>query len=342
VWIAEIMSRTYQSHNGRTGLEVVTSDTCNISEYVDFSFYDQVWFWHTPLSQEPTQPGCWLGVSHRVGTALCYWVLTRKGSVLLRLTVQNVTELKMHIDENKKLFDDIDIEIKRKMESGAHAIELLPNMLYLEDEPADEPDCFNDGGFVPDVDNVDRYDEYIRAKLMFDFMGDDVARGRVIKRAKGEDGQPLGTRNVNPILDTRMYTVQLSDGSHCELSANIIAENLYAQVNEQGHQQLIFWEIIGHRTNGEYTNEMPIKTGSNFHLPKTTKGWEIQVSFCNKSTAWLLMNEVRMSNPIELAEYAVMSRIAKEHGGYHVHFAPVEQWFQGLKRNIGRPHTSLV
>jgi hypothetical protein len=223
-----------------------------------------------------------------------------------------VTELEMRVDKNKKLFDDMDVEIKRKMDSGAHVMELLPNMLYLEDEPTDEPDCFDVSGFVPDVDNVNGYDEYIRAKLMFDFMGDDVARGRVIKRAKGEDGQPLGTRNANPILDTRMYTVQLSDGSHRELSANIIAENLYSQVNEQGHQQLIFWEIIGHRTNEEYTNEMPIKTGSNFHLPKTTKGWEIQVSFCNKSTAWLPMNKVRMSNPIELAEYAVMSWIARE------------------------------
>jgi hypothetical protein len=39
VWIAEIMSRTYRFHNGCTGLEVVTGDTCDISEYVDFSFY---------------------------------------------------------------------------------------------------------------------------------------------------------------------------------------------------------------------------------------------------------------------------------------------------------------
>jgi hypothetical protein len=57
----------------------------------------------------------------------------------------------------------------------------------------------------------------------------------------------------------------------------------------------------------EYDNEMLTKTGSNFLLPKTTKGWEIQVSFRDESTAWLPMNEVWMSNPIELAEYAAMS-----------------------------------
>jgi hypothetical protein len=90
--------------------------------------------------------------------------------------VQNVTKLEMRVDENKKLFDDMDIEIK-KMDSGAHVIEPLPNMLYLEDKLADEPDCFDDSGFIPNADNVDGYDEYIGAELMFDFMGDDVARG---------------------------------------------------------------------------------------------------------------------------------------------------------------------
>jgi hypothetical protein len=58
--------------------------------------------------------------------------------------------------------------------------------------------------------------------------------------------------------------------------------------------------------------EITLMICSNFHLPKTMKGWEIQVSFRNESTAWLPMNEVRMSNPVELAEYTVMSRIAKE------------------------------
>jgi hypothetical protein len=62
--------------------------------------------------------------------------------------------------------------------------------------------------------------------------------------------------------------------------------------------------------NAEYVNNILIKTGSNFHLPKTTKGWEIQVGFRDESTAWLPMNEVQISNPIELEEYTVMSQIA--------------------------------
>jgi hypothetical protein len=29
------------------------------------------------------------------------------------------------------IFDEMDIEIKRKMDDGAHAIEILPNLLHI-------------------------------------------------------------------------------------------------------------------------------------------------------------------------------------------------------------------
>jgi hypothetical protein len=99
--------------------------------------------------------------------------------------VQNVTDLEMHVDENKKIFDDMDIEIKRRMDDRAHATEILPNMLCIEDKLADEPDYFDDGNFIPEVDDVNRYDEYIGTEVLFDFLGDDAARGQVIKHVKG-------------------------------------------------------------------------------------------------------------------------------------------------------------
>ena len=35
--------------------------------------------------------GIWLGVSHRVGSALCYWILSEKGRVLSKTTAQLLT-----------------------------------------------------------------------------------------------------------------------------------------------------------------------------------------------------------------------------------------------------------
>jgi hypothetical protein len=76
----------------------------------------------------------------------------------------------MRVEENKKILDDMNIEIKRRIDNRMHATELLPNMVCLEDKPADKPECFYDSGFIPNVDDVDRYDKYIGAELMFDFL----------------------------------------------------------------------------------------------------------------------------------------------------------------------------
>jgi hypothetical protein len=45
VHIAKLMSMTGRGNNGRTGHEEVTGDMPDISEYVDFDFYDWVWYW---------------------------------------------------------------------------------------------------------------------------------------------------------------------------------------------------------------------------------------------------------------------------------------------------------
>ena len=36
--------------------------------------------------------GRWTGVSHRVGSDLCYWFLTEKGNIIARNTVPHVTQ----------------------------------------------------------------------------------------------------------------------------------------------------------------------------------------------------------------------------------------------------------
>ena len=57
---------------------------------------------------------------------------------------------------------------------------------------------------------------------------------KLIKLVKVNDGNPLGERHNNPMLDTSEYTVEMSDGSSQELTANIIAESMFAQVGSEG------------------------------------------------------------------------------------------------------------
>jgi len=51
---------------------------------------------------------------------------------------------------------------------------------------------------------------------------------RVTKRLRDKNGIPIGTSNDNPLLDSRIYEVEYNDGHKASLSANSIAQNMFA------------------------------------------------------------------------------------------------------------------
>ena len=68
--------------------------------------------------------------------------------------------------------------------------------------------------------------------------------GRVTKRARDSDGNPLGTAHETSILDTRQYIVEFNDGDEAELSANVIANNMYSQCDPDGNQYFLLDSLI--------------------------------------------------------------------------------------------------
>ena len=62
----------------------------------------------------------------------------------------------------------------------------------------------------------------------------ELYKGTVTRRIKDCDGNPVGKRATNPVLDTRQYEVEFQDGSVETYTANLIAENIYSQVDEEG------------------------------------------------------------------------------------------------------------
>ena len=74
------------------------------------------------------------------------------------------------------------------------------------------------------------YDQYISMNLTF-HKGDKPLNGTVIRQKRDSDGNLIGTPNKVPLLDTRIYEVQMTDGSTQEYSANEIAVNLLSQVD---------------------------------------------------------------------------------------------------------------
>ena len=132
---------------------------------------------------------------------------------------------------------------------------------------------------------------------------------------KDNQGRPIGIASDNPIFDTRMYEVEYQDGHTVALAANLIAENLFAQVDEEGNRSVLFDEIVDVRTDGTQGLQQDafVTTSSRMqHQVITTNGWEVNIKWKDGSTTWNKLKYIKDSYPVQLAEYAVENRVLEE------------------------------
>ena len=282
-----VFSRQLTRHD-RSSLEKVTGETPEISEYVDFSFYDWCWYRENAGMGE-TKLGRWLGVSHRTGSLMSFWVLNPNLQGGVEKSVQRVTRHDMGDEETQKRTGAFDETIKLRLCDHAHTLEEDGKVKPLDwsthpygDDPdfQEEFNSVTSNAEIKDDDNnftPDTYDTYLNMELALP-QGDSLEprMARVTKRLKDANGIPIGTADDNPLLDMRMYKVEYLDKECASLSANHIAENLFTQVDDEGNRQVLMKEIIDHRMNGQEVKHQDafIKTNTGTKRRReTTKGW---------------------------------------------------------------------
>ena len=110
-----------------------------------------------------------------------------------------------------------------------------------------------------------------------------------------------------------MYEVEYLDGEQMPLAANNIAENVFAQIDDDGNRQVLMDEIIGHRSNEHAMKQQDAfivtKTGTK-RRKETTKGWGLLIWWKDGGT--VALKDIRESYPVQVAENAVSSRISEE------------------------------
>ena len=102
---------------GRTLIEAVSGETPNISENLDFGFYDWVWFKRDAGIGE-IELGMFLGISWNTGLLMSYHVLPVSGIPVSRTKVQRVTTLGRQTDVNKQRFEVFDKAIAERYKEG--------------------------------------------------------------------------------------------------------------------------------------------------------------------------------------------------------------------------------
>ena len=142
-----------------------------------------------------------------------------------------------------------------------------------------------------EFDSFDQCKQYLSSEFVVNQDGEKATAKKVIKRAKDNNGNPIGKRkNANPLLDTCEYECELEDGTVMQYNAYVIAENLFAQCDDAGCCQAVLDEIIDHKRDGRalraHNGYVTTKRGQ--RVPKNTKkGWKILCQWkMARQTGW--------------------------------------------------------
>ena len=166
-------------------------------------------------------------MSHRVGQAMCYFLLLPSGRVISRTTVSAVSPRELMDIENKSLIAKFDKDVSNRID-GVQG-QLLTgdwkgtkqdlDLEYADDNPDLYMEDLASGPPTPDwirseadEHTPEAFDNLLSAQVQLPF-GGEMKRGTVVNRKRNHNGNPLGSQHKNPMLDSRVYEVEFSDGN---------------------------------------------------------------------------------------------------------------------------------
>ena len=313
----DVFNRIHQPKNNRTGWESVYGNQPDISEYLDFEFYGWIWFWD--MGEKKAKLGRWLGVNHYSGEALSSYVLKANGKITTCTTVQALTADEVKVPAYQKLMVSYDENVPRILDVKHMTVKIddeVDDIRRLHHvDPAEEILFSCDEIDEADELDVDSYNKFVGSSVAL-HRGGEKLKGKVVDRVRDDVGNLQGRYDSNPLLDTSTYVVKFEDGSAEEFSANVIAEAIFAQVDDEGREHLILDEIIDHRRDDKVSlnssNCFEVKPNGNRILRRTTIGWDFLVKWKDGSENWIPLKDLKESNPVEVVEYAQIHALVDE------------------------------
>ncbi len=301
----DIFNRIWRPQQNRTGCESVNGNTPDISEFLDFKFYGWVWWWD--LESKRPKLGRWLGCNRNVGQALASYVLKANGQIITSTTVQNVTVEDALLPPTQRLMKIHDANVGGYLDRGTStaSIDDEVDAARVLDAP-DEEFSFDIGQPEEDTHDVETYDEMVGAAIEVN-RGGEAVRGHVIGRTHDDAGNLVGKHHPNPLVNTSKYSVEYEDGSKEELSSNIIAEAIFAKVDDEGREYLLLDSIIDHKRDESValneSNGFNVKSNGTRVAKQTTQGWKFLLRWKDNSENWVDLKDLKESNPLEVADY---------------------------------------
>jgi hypothetical protein len=250
--------------------------------------------------------GRYLGPATDVGSALTAKILKLNGQTVCRLTLQHLTDEETHCPihlETRRVFDET---VASHLGPNATDQDFPAEDLTLDfDHYDDNHDLDPDHGDLEVTPEMG--DNYLNAEIYVP-RGGTLSKGRVTAWKWDKDGNPIGLANANPILDTREYMFTFDNGDETVMSANLIAEAMYAQCVHDGNQYVLLDSIINHKRLDSAIRPLDqtvVRPDGRTYLRRSTVGWQLCCQWRDGSTSWESLADLKESHPIETTEYAV-------------------------------------
>ena len=299
---------------GQVPNSMMTGQPTDISSLCEFGWYEWVKYRREgaqyPFPHE--RLGRALGPATHAGTMMSQWILTDTGDVLPIQTVRSLTHSEMNNPDELVKRERFTKMITAKL---GHSGKGPPSSSVIDQGENERREDTQVSKHIPEADEITDYDLYLNSEVLLPQDGEHMQAARVISRSRNDAGLVIGEYNSNPILDTRVYDVMFPDSSVQQYAANIIAENLYSQVDEDGRRYQLMEAIIGHKKTDkavERGDEWVIGKNGRKARKKTTKGWFFEVQWKDGLTSWSPLCEMKEAYPLEVAEYCQENNLLEE------------------------------
>ena len=179
-------------------------------------------------------------------------ILTSKGSVVPRQSLRKLSQDELISESEKEKRSSFTAAVKAKLGDSVTkpSKPMPPDFIPYSDGNLDPPVDDYEEDHV-DEDGISQFEAPVTDYLIHAEVnlpkGEEMQRAKVISRSKSDDGRILGMYDDNPMLNTLLYDVQFPDGTIKEYAANIIAENMFSQVDADGYSHTILEAIVDHK-----------------------------------------------------------------------------------------------
>ena len=321
--IHNLVPRPLFQNNGLTPHAATFGSPGDISNVCNFGWYEWVYYRdHGSFPINKQKLGRALGPVRNEGNEMAQAILSSNGTVVPRRTIRKLTpsEISSPIEERKRQAFDAVITAKLG-DSMSMPAKPLPDFIepYEDDSESGSPSSLPDDNDPISSPGVAMFEKPITDRLIHSELylpqGEEMQAAKVIRRSKDADGNIIGTYDDNPMLNSLVYDVEFPDGEIREYSANVIAENMFSQVDANGHQHTLLDSIIDFERTPSAVDksDMYITTKSGQRrLRQTTDGWNLLVLWKDGSQQWIPLKIMKESNPVEVAEFAATRGIDGE------------------------------